>query len=173
MSLTTSFRKRCYKIQKIFLGSRILRASLTVICVVSFLLFLCNYYLTLYFLEDKEPFVVPNVPEWLWGSGKTPGKKLAKDNISCFLCGAQIMLKNMREHVSSHIILAGRGMDDTKLLGGMEVAADPCGWCGSRSCGLAVRDTANQNARQEGSSKNKEADQIKLRLCLSSTWDDL
>ncbi|KLO09091.1 hypothetical protein SCHPADRAFT_879793 [Schizopora paradoxa] len=77
---------------------------------------------------DREAFIVPNAPAWIWGSVKE--KRKANDLIPCLLCDNQIQFRDMRAHVGGHILLASRETTDTSLKPGCTISADPCGWCG-------------------------------------------
>ncbi|KLO07944.1 hypothetical protein SCHPADRAFT_1001296 [Schizopora paradoxa] len=127
-------------------------------------------------LEDHQCFVIENVPDWIWGSGKD--KKRADDLLPCFLCGNMYKLKEMRAHVGGHIIKAFREVEDPSLKAGYTVAADPCGWCGQDP---AISKCVTQLAKSKGKKDPKGAkgagdaepedgaDEEKHKLKLTST----
>jgi hypothetical protein len=66
---------------------------------------------------DKESFVILDLPAHL-----TITKLSGDTTIRCHLCGKEVKLKDMRNHVGRHIIFALRGVDENiHLLPGAKV----------------------------------------------------
>jgi len=55
--------------------------------------------------------------------------------VECCLCGEKMKLRDMRNHVGRHILLALRDIDENVALKpGMKVGVDPCGFCRLDGC---------------------------------------
>ncbi|KAK7471312.1 hypothetical protein VKT23_002721 [Stygiomarasmius scandens] len=78
--------------------------------------------------DGKLSFYVENLPMHL-----VPKKKLAaRDEVTCFLCGAKLQLSKMRNHVGGHILRNLRSVEDQNLT--ENVGEDACGFCGRNGC---------------------------------------
>ena len=60
-------------------------------------------------------------------------KLTGKSPMTCKLCGTTVPLSSMRTHVGKHILWAHHERPDT-INDGVEISANPCGWCGGGEC---------------------------------------
>jgi hypothetical protein len=82
-----------------------------------------------WFTTGNNELFVQHVPPHL-----IPKQKLnAQDSIACLICGGELKVSAMRNHVGHHILLALRGREDPKAIK-IKVGADPCGFCGEEGC---------------------------------------
>ncbi|KAF9063216.1 hypothetical protein BDP27DRAFT_1152563, partial [Rhodocollybia butyracea] len=55
--------------------------------------------------------------------------------VACKLCGTQVLLNAMRNHVARHIFLQKHGIVDPLVVSFQQyVGEDLCGWCGLDGC---------------------------------------
>ncbi|KDR74696.1 hypothetical protein GALMADRAFT_70427, partial [Galerina marginata CBS 339.88] len=57
-----------------------------------------------------------------------------KHEADCLLCGEKLYIKDMRRYVGNHLLHNLREVEDRSLREGIEIGADPCGWCGLGGC---------------------------------------
>ncbi|KAJ7117959.1 hypothetical protein C8R43DRAFT_838586, partial [Mycena crocata] len=77
----------------------------------------------------QRTFFVQAVPAHLTPKPKLPGKTV----VPCLICGKNLVLNKMREHVGGHILLSLHHIEDSSSHLA-KIGAEPCGFCGLDGC---------------------------------------